>query len=254
MTDKAEKLLLTEEEPLSTVNALLRGTKPTTNAFESTVERLSAAIKMGLYRSGSQLPPEPEMAEIMGVSRNTLREAIRVLLVQGILTVKRGRTGGTFVSGSFAPPSVVDLRQRLSASNISVQEILDHRLIIEVGVAGLAAQRATDQQQQALQTLVDKMFLAEDDFREYRRLDTCFHLLLASATQSNRLISVMADTHAELSDLMSAIPHSKPVCAHSSRQHRRLADAIQKGQVALAKSVMEEHTSGTYSLLNGLLG
>lgn len=239
--------------PISAVEALLRGTKPSVNAFEVTVERLSAAIKMGLYRPGEQLPPEPDMAELMGVSRGTLREAIRVLLVQGILAVKRGRTGGTFVSETFAPPNVLELRQRLIQTGVSISEILDYRTIVETGVAGLAAQRSQPNQQLELQMLVEQMHNVENNFSEYRRLDTRFHLLLARATQSNRLIKIVANIHAELSDLMAVIPHSQSACTHSTKQHQRLVEVIKNGQVDLAKSLMEEHVSGTRSLLNGLL-
>ncbi|MBF2026991.1 MAG: winged helix-turn-helix transcriptional regulator [Oscillatoriales cyanobacterium C42_A2020_001] len=88
------------------IAALLWNIKLSTNAYEMTVERLSAAIKMGLYRRGQQLPAERELAEIMGVSRTTLREAIRVLVEQGFLTVKRGRNGGTFVAEGQILPNV----------------------------------------------------------------------------------------------------------------------------------------------------
>ena len=243
-----------EPEKLSATEALLKGTKPSVNAFEVTVERLSAAIKMGLYRPGEQLPSEPEMAELMGVSRGTLREAIRVLLVQGILTVKRGRTGGTFVSHTFAPPSVLELKQRLIKAGVTIQEILDHRIIVETGVVGLATVRSLPEQKRELQMLVEQMGDVEDNFAEYRRLDTNFHLLIAKATQSNRLMAIVIDIHAELSDLMAVIPHSQTACAHSTEQHQKIVNAIAKGRVNLAKTLMEEHLSGTYSLLNGLLG
>lgn len=242
------------EQPLSSVEAVLKGTKSGANAFEVTVERLSSAIKLGLYQPGEQLPPEPEMAELMGVSRTTLREAIRVLLVQGIVTVRRGRTGGTFVSEPFAPPSVRDLQQRLSKSGVAIQDILDYRLVVETGVVGLAAERSRPDQRRELQSLVDQMHGAVANFSEYRRLDTQFHLLLARATQSNRLITIMADVHAELSDLMAVIPHSQAACIQSTEQHQRMVDAIQASDGSDAKAWMETHVGGTRSLLNGLLG
>ncbi|MEM7773526.1 MAG: FadR/GntR family transcriptional regulator [Cyanobacteria bacterium P01_A01_bin.37] len=259
MVRTTENLEHNAEPPLSMVEALfrgsnIRGAKAGVNVFEVTVERLSSAIKMGLYQPGEQLPSEPEMADLMGVSRSTLREAIRVLLVQGILVVRRGRTGGTFVSETFAPPSVLDLQKRLDADGVSIQEILDYRTIVETGIVGLAAGRSLPHQQQELQNLVDQMREAEANFSDYRRLDTQFHLLLARATQSNRLITIMADIHAELSDLMAVIPHSQAACTHSTEQHQQLVDAIRNGDIDRAKTIMEEHVGGTRSLLNGLLG
>jgi DNA-binding FadR family transcriptional regulator len=240
-------------EPLTAVAALLGGSKSAANAFEGTVERLASAIKMGLYQPGQQLPIERDLAVIMGVSRTTLREAIRVLSVQGVLVVKRGRGGGTFVSESLISPSVQELKQRLMITGTSLREILDHRLIIEVGVAGLAAQRATSEQKRELQTLVDQMHEAENNFGNYRRLDTEFHLLIARATQSNRLITIAADIHAELSDLMAMIPHSQTACIHSTEQHQQIINGICKGRVTVVKKIIQDHVVRTNSLLSGLL-
>ena len=67
------------------------------NAFEETVERLLQAVKLGQVRPGDRLPSERELALRLGISRVTLREAIRVLAQEGYLASRRGRSGGTFV-------------------------------------------------------------------------------------------------------------------------------------------------------------
>ncbi|QKD83514.1 FadR family transcriptional regulator [Thermoleptolyngbya sichuanensis A183] len=195
--------LLSFNTSRQSADALLRGPKPTVNAFEVTLERLSSAVKMGLYEPGDQLPSERELADIMGVSRATVREAIRLMTEQGILVARRGRTGGTFVSKHPVPETLQNLRTRLSARGTSITGILDHRLVVESGVVELAAQRATDEQKWELQALVNAMEQA-DNHAEYRKLDTRFHLLIAAATQTNRLSSVVAEIHAELSDLLGA--------------------------------------------------
>ncbi len=238
----------------SAAEALIRNSRSTANAYEVTVERLSAAIKMGLYRPGEQLPPEREMAELMGVSRTTLREAIRVLAAQGFLLVRRGRQGGTFVAETLTLPNVLELKHQLLQSGASLREILDYRLVVEMGIVELAAQRANSQQIQELQTLIDQMEGAIDRFSEYRRLDTEFHILIARSTQSQRLTSVVAGIHAEFSDLLAVIPHSPTACCYSTQQHQQILDAIQAGNAELARSLMQIHVTGTNSLLNGLLG
>src|SRR6476620_2327832 len=68
------------------------------NAFENTVEQLARAIRLGVLADGEQLPPERDLAERLGVSRNTLREAIAALRDSGLVTTKRGRGGGTVVA------------------------------------------------------------------------------------------------------------------------------------------------------------
>ena len=238
---------------LVAVEALLRGLKPNTNPFEVTVERLGSAIKMGLYGPGDQLPSEREIAELMGISRATVREAIRVLSVQGVLVVKRGRTGGTFVSEHLTSPHVLQLRSKLGDAGAKLAEILDHRLIIEIGIAEIAAERAPANHIAELQELVDAMRPVEHDYQEYRRLDTRFHLLLAEATQTNRLQAVMAEAHAELADIMLTVPHSEAACIHSTVYHQDIVSAIRQGNSDRARQLMKEHVLATNSYLIGLL-
>lgn len=233
--------------------ALLRGLKPTINPFEVTVERLGSAIKMGLYGPGDQLPSERDLAEIMGISRATVREAILLLTVQGVLVVKRGRTGGTFVSEHLTSPHVLQLRGKLGKAGAKLSEILDHRLIIETGIVELAAERVIASQITDLQALVDMMRPVEHDYLEYRRLDTRFHLLLAEATQSNRLQAAMAEAHAELADIMLSVPYSKVACVRSTLQHQEIVSAIAQANGDRARAVMKEHILAINSYLIGLL-
>jgi DNA-binding FadR family transcriptional regulator len=233
-------------------DALLRGPKPTINPFEVTLERLGAAIKMGLYEPGDQLPSEREIAQLMGISRATVREAIRLLVEQGILVVKRGRSGGTFVSKNPPSESLLALRQRLHTSGATLSEILDHRLVIETGIVKLAAQRADESQIHELQELVNVMQQA-NDYSTYRKLDIRFHLLIAKATQTNRLPAIVAEIHSELTDLLQTAPYSRSQQSHSTQQHQEIVDAIWQQDGDRAGAVMQEHILATNSFLKGLL-
>src|SRR5579859_4778570 len=71
---------------------------PVRNAFEVTIERLAQSIRLGVLVEGDRLPPERELAETFGVSRVTLREAIKALRDAGLVESRRGRGGGTFVA------------------------------------------------------------------------------------------------------------------------------------------------------------
>ncbi|NJL37146.1 MAG: FadR family transcriptional regulator [Leptolyngbyaceae cyanobacterium SM1_4_3] len=172
-----------------TAEALLRGAKPTINPLEVTLERLGSAIKMGLYEPGDQLPSERELAQMMGISRSTVREATHLMVEQGILVAKRGRSGGIFVSEHPLPESLMTLRLRLNKAGATLSEILDHRLVVEMGIAELATQRAEELQIKDLQDLVAAMQETYDSV-EYRKLDIRFHLLIAKATQTNRLPAI----------------------------------------------------------------
>ncbi len=244
------------KDPASIANrsadALLRGQKPTVNALEVTLERLGSAIKMGLYEPGDQLPSEREIAHIMGISRTTVREAIRLLSEQGILMVKRGRSGGTFVSNPPPSANLLNLRHKLQTIGTSLVEILDYRLIVEPGIAELATQRIESSQIDELQELVSRMKLAQD-YGDFRKLDIQFHLLIARATQTLRLPAIVAEIHAELTDLLVSAPYSKSQRHHSNQQHQEIVDAIRQEKGDRVRAVMLEHILATNSFLKGLL-
>src|SRR5881227_2040078 len=112
---------------------------PVRNAFEVTVERLAQSIRLGVLVGGDRLPPERELAETLGVSRVTLREAIGALRAAGLIESRRGRGGGTFV----VSPRASRPRQggRMKPTTAGLDDMLDLRRIIEPGAAALAATR-----------------------------------------------------------------------------------------------------------------
>lgn len=112
----------------------------TANVFEETVERILQSIKLGVVPSGDRLPSERELAARLGVSRVTVREAIRVLQEAGYVDSKRGRYGGTFVLyRPDDPPSGVRVLGK--DRNHETGDVLTFRQVLEVGAAEAAAQR-----------------------------------------------------------------------------------------------------------------
>jgi DNA-binding FadR family transcriptional regulator len=222
--------------------------------MELAVERLGSAVRLGVFAVGTRLPPERELAAIVGVSRTTLREAIRLLTEQGTLEAHRGRTGGTFVVREPEPPALAEVRQAIVDRGTSLAEILDQRWAVETAIAELAAKRATPVQVAAMKELLPAMEAAHEDTATYRRLDTEFHLLLGEAARSARLGELLAQAHRELADLMAAVPHSPDIRRHSSAQHRRLVQAVERHRPEHARRAMDEHVAATASFLVGLVG
>jgi GntR family transcriptional regulator, transcriptional repressor for pyruvate dehydrogenase complex len=218
---------------------------PTT--FEETVERLGTAIRLGLLPAGSQLPPERTLAEQLGISRSTLRQALTTLVQSGHLVALRGRTGGTFVSEE--PPLAECGGETLGEE---AWAILDYRVAIELGSVALAIERASVSDLDGLDALVERMADAAE-FEKYRRADIRFHIGIAEAARSPRLVAAMTEVQGQMSDLISLIAHPEQVLTRSNDQHRRLVALLRRGDRARAARLMREHIEGTEHILAGLL-
>jgi GntR family transcriptional regulator, transcriptional repressor for pyruvate dehydrogenase complex len=219
------------------------------STFEETVERLGSAIRLGLLAPGDKLPPERELAKRLRISRSTLRQALTALVQSGHLVSSRGRSGGTFVSEQ--PP--LTEHQDGEPLDQRAWAVLDYRVAIETGTVLLAAERGTEAQFDRLDELIAKMDDELEDFEEYRRTDVRFHIGIAEAAQSPRLLSAMTDVQSQMSDLIALIAHPPEVLIQANEQHSRLVKALRKGDAGGAIRQMREHTEGTEHILAGLL-
>src|SRR5215212_3319494 len=218
---------------------------PTT--FEETVERLGTAIRLGLLTPGTRLPPERDLAEQLGISRSTLRQAITTLVQPGHPTSVRGRGGGTFVvqepplaEGSPTGPVREDWR-----------EVLDLRAAVGVGTITLAADRATAEDLVPMRESVERMSVVVD-FDDYRRADIRFHMAIAEASGVPRLVGLVGEIEAEVSELIAHIAHPPEVLDHSNAEHARMIDALERHDAARAVRLLRRHLDGTVHILGGL--
>ena len=228
------------------VEAVFQPIRPPTT-FEETVERLGTAIRIGLLVAGSRLPPERQLAEELGISRSTLRQALTTLVQSGHLKSVRGRSGGTFVAER---PPLSELPGETLGRD--AWAILDHRVAIEVGAAMLAAERAEEADLDALAELVERM-ASSTDFEAYRRADIRFHIGLAEAARSPRLVTEMTEVQGQMSDLIVRIAHPEEVLTRSNAQHRRLVAELRGGDAAAAAALIRTHIRGTEHILAGLV-
>jgi DNA-binding FadR family transcriptional regulator len=222
---------------------------PVRNAFEVTVERLAQSIRLGVLVGGERLPPERELADTLGVSRVTLREAIAALRDAKLVESRRGRGGGTFVVAPADPSAASSLDK---AARPSLNDTLDLRRIVEPGAAALAATRSLSAADRV--TLSRCLREATDCPPEGRRLaDSRLHMAIAAAGESASVAAVVADVQMRLTELLRAIPVLPANIHHSDRQHAAIVEAILAGDPELARTEMEEHCDGTAALLRGLL-
>lgn len=223
------------------------------HAFEGCVGQLATAIRLGVYPFGSPLPTERDLAERMGVSRATLREAIAALRQAGMVQTTRGRGGGTVVSyrpeapAKGGSPGLADRKEELLDS-------LTFRRVVEPGACYVAAGRSlTASERMMLTTALAEVDHAEDP-AAHRQADSRLHLAIASVTASPMTISSVTEVQAYLHDMLQAIPVLEVNIEHSNRQHRAIVEAILAGEATKARRAMEQHCDDTAALLRGLLG
>ena len=228
------------------------------NAFEETVERLLQAVKLGQVRPGERLPTERELAASLGVSRVTLREALRALAQAGYFESRRGRAGGTFVLPSQEWRRTADVRTGVADRAAELADVLALRHVLETGAVELAASRAHPPSVRASleRMLAEERVVGLVDCRpaDYRPLDSRLHVALASLAGSPSLTAAVADVRMRVNDLLDAIPLLPRNIAHATAQHERIVAAVVAGRPRAARTAMVEHLEGTASLLRGFLG
>jgi GntR family transcriptional repressor for pyruvate dehydrogenase complex len=130
--------------------------------------------------------------------------------------------------------------------------VLDYRVAIETGAAILAAERSRPRDLDRMRSCVEKM--AEvSRFDTYRRADIRFHIALAEASGSSRLVAAMTQVQGEMSDLIDLIAHPEAVLARSNAQHDRLVKLLERGEGARAAKLVRDHLAGTEHIIFGLM-
>ena len=182
--------------------------------YQRLSEKIQDAIEKGGLKMGDKLPPERALAETFGVSRNSVREAIRTLSEQGILKSRHG--DGTYICGSDLAPLTAALLNAVDTEGKSFDHIMEFRLVIEPSIARIATARHSAEQLHQLKIIVCdqqlKLLHGEND----GELDAQFHTLLAAATGN----PVFVDIVSHLNELFS---HNR---ADDVRLKRRMEEAI----------------------------
>ncbi|PKP57017.1 FadR family transcriptional regulator, partial [Candidatus Atribacteria bacterium HGW-Atribacteria-1] len=157
--------------------------------YESAIEQIMDLVKSSELKPGDKLPPEREMAEKLSISRNSLREAFRVLESKGLIKSKAG--GGRYLreirkNGYSNTENVI-----LSLEKSSILELLEAREIFEGKIAEIAAQRATTKDIELIEKALDKTNKEEISNGKKTESDTEFHLAIARASRNFVFVNIM---------------------------------------------------------------
>jgi DNA-binding FadR family transcriptional regulator len=225
------------------------------NAFEETVERLLTVIKLGMIPAGERFPAERELAAQLGISRETLREALAELQKAGYVSSRRGRAGGTFVTYTPPAPGREQVRRLAREDGEKLADALTFRLAVEAGAAEILAQGQGPGGEAGRAALLARLAdVSAAGPQDYRRMDTLFHLTIAELTGSSLLLEACTDARMRLNGLLNAIPVLQRNIDNTAGQHAAIVTAILAGDAQQARTAVAEHLAGTGALLRGFLG
>jgi DNA-binding FadR family transcriptional regulator len=218
---------------------------------DDVVDRLVTAVGLGVYIGGQQLPTERDLAAMLGVSRTSVRDALKQLTASGYLEVRRGRKGGYFVLSDWGPDSAQHVRRQLVARWSEFEHIFDARTLVEPMIARTAAARRSSddivEMKAAVQAYVDAAT------RDASRVaDTALHLAVARATHNPILVGMSVDLRAKITLNLGAEPFSADARRTAIVQHAELVTAIVEERGDDAAEIAARHFAISEALIRKL--
>jgi GntR family transcriptional repressor for pyruvate dehydrogenase complex len=212
---------------------------------EEVVTRLREMIQNGELHSGDRLPPERDLAKLLGVSRPTLRAGIRSLTAVGILQSKQG--AGTFVAEAEESPTLDTSALKLLSAlhGFTSDEMFEARLALEMSIAALAAERVTSEQMAQLAEEIAGMYASVDVPEQYLVHDMRFHQTIAAASGNRILTALMNMVASILFEYRSKTVKRAKDLKDSAEQHHNIYRAIREHDQEAARQAMREHLIAT---------
>jgi len=196
---------------------------------------------------GDSLPPEAELANQTGVSRSSVREAVKVLESLGILEIRRG--SGIFVGNFSIEPLLDNLPYGLLMDFKDLRDLLEARRVLESGMMESALEVTSEQQISDLQQLVEEMRVLAEQGRAFPEQDRAFHQKLFEGLENkalSRVIDVFWLAYHKAS-VYPSIRDRDPM--HTYRDHAAIFEAIKVGDVGKARAALYKHHEGILSRL-----
>ena len=222
-------------------------------AHEKIADQIRDAIFEKKLHPGEKLPTERELAEIFSTSRVTVRSALLTLKNGGFLQVRQGKKGGAFVAEDIGEAELARLlRDIIGWKDISLDHVIEVRIMIEPQIAYLAAKNAEQEDMDAIWTAINELDRLFRTRNKFRGSDENFHKALARAAK-NPLLSVI---QASLIDILFkfiytiawAQEHKENILLH----HKKIAEKIQEHSPEAAMEAMKEHLSDMQFILSQL--
>ena len=205
------------------------------------VEIIHREIALGRILPGDKLPAERKFAEQLGVSRETVRQALRILEGSGVLSIRRGASGGAFVCE--VEMSQAEVRSILRNQLDEVLQLIDFREILEGAAAKALATSHSPENIDDIDSAISQLENATT-LSESRSADTAFHLAIARGTKNSFLLRSIEDARVRMFQPVDAF-HMEFVKKSSLKAHRDIRQAIAQGDAAQAEHLMKAHLNQT---------
>ncbi len=208
---------------------------------EEIIQQFQQQILSGNWKPGDKLPPERELSQVLGVSRTSVREAISALAAMGLVDVRVGE--GTFLASDIAPLYKGNLSSKFLVRRSSLLEVVEARKIIETQLACLASQRATKEDLEDMERILENMgkrIKSQSSFTEY---DIAFHFAIAKAARNTILYETLAAIRELLRSIHREVVEIPRMPEISYEHHNEIYEGIRKGSCELAQQAMLNHLS-----------
>ena len=210
-----------------------------TRTFEAAIEHLTEAIERAGLRTGDRLPNEGALAEQLGISKPTLRQALRVLELSGLVEVRRGKSGGIFVVTDLVPSVAIFTAVKLEEE--AAVDVLRARRVLERAVVHEAMRTATAADMSELQRTIDLLERHLGERPSVMRADAMFHRALVRACRNETIQAAMRGVARGLAPIRDAYTGGVSYDRQTLDVHRRQLHAIERRDPDELESVLDDH-------------
>jgi GntR family transcriptional repressor for pyruvate dehydrogenase complex len=225
----------------------------TRRTVEGVVHQIIDRLNDGLLAEGEFLPSERTLAQVMGVSRRTIREAVRILAEAGVVDVLPGSAGGIRVVSIWVPAEL-SVKGSVAPTADKVFEVLEARRTLEPRIAELAAARGTDAHFDAMQQSIELQSAHSGDRRKVSQMNAVFHRMMWRAAQNETLENAMKLIYNELDLALDMTVRTPDDTERSIGLHVLTLAALKRGDAVEIAEIMDEHMSYLEAICESVLG
>lgn len=218
----------------------------TPRTSEMIVDQIREVLRQGKLKTGDRLPNERELCETFGVSRVTVREALRVLEASGLVEIRVGGRGGAFVSEPSAERVSAELADLIQLSQLTAVDVTEARMVIELGLVPLAVARATDDDIADLLAMcrAQATALASGDYTA--SLSASFHQRVAECTHNAALLTLVRSFRGPMIASLEQAQRLAPEMGERGvREHLQFVRAMERRDSESALRIMTRHLRRT---------